>query len=193
MIIDRAVFHWINGWPDWLSPFLTDIITNGTHLWPVRIMILGFLIYCFTRKDLRWAAILALLAWPIANELCDIAKEGLQLYRPWVVLEHFNQRVGEGGKFGSASAHSANMACVAAAFWFFNRPIAITWTVVAFLTGISRIYVGAHFPSQVLFGWTIGCAVGVAGALIYRAIVAKWFTPSQAQEGDQSDQNSREL
>ena len=34
------------------------------------------------------------------------------------------------------------------------------WVLIALFTGLSRIYVGVHYPSQVMFGWL--CGIGMA-------------------------------
>jgi undecaprenyl-diphosphatase len=58
--------------------------------------------------------------------------------------------------YGTASAHAANMAAVAFVTTYFLGKWGYPWIVVAFLTGLSRIYMGLHYPSQVLLGWFCG-------------------------------------
>ncbi|RLD09481.1 MAG: hypothetical protein DRI56_04160 [Chloroflexota bacterium] len=66
--------------------------------------------------------------------------------------------ISTGSAFGFPSGHSQN----AAALWglaaaFIGRRWAwITAIGVAFLIGISRIYLGVHFPIDVLAGWALG-------------------------------------
>jgi undecaprenyl-diphosphatase len=48
------------------------------------------------------------------------------------------------------------MMAVAACFLYGFRPLGWVWLVVAVLTGLSRVYVGVHYPSQVLLGWLCG-------------------------------------
>ena len=59
--------------------------------------------------------------------------------------------------------------------WRWGAP----WIVVALLVGVSRVYVGVHFPSQVVFGWTLGIASGVVVERIARLISAKWAVRRQ--------------
>jgi undecaprenyl-diphosphatase len=51
------------------------------------------------------------------------------------------------------------MAAVAFVFVYHLGWWGSPWVVVALLTGISRIYHGAHYPYQVLLGWTCGLVV----------------------------------
>ena len=48
--------------------------------------------------------------------------------------------------------------------------------VLALLTGLSRIYVGAHYPSQVLLGW-------VCGALCALIAVYTWGAYARLRSG----------
>lgn len=71
--------------------------------------------------------------------------------------------------FSFPSGHAAgSLVCFGAlgyviiAFWpFLALPIILLVAVLSFLIGISRIYLGAHYPSDVLGGWIVG-AIGLA-------------------------------
>jgi len=164
--IDLAIFRAINGWPDSLEPLFVTL-SEGNKWLVVRLILLGFLIYCLWRKETRVAAIVAIIAWPIANEICDVLKNSLQMTRPSVDLLDANFRVNKLTSFGTASAHSANMMAVATAYLFYWRKAGYVWLVIAILTGISRIYVGVHYPYQVLWGWLVGAGTAFAVIAIW--------------------------
>ena len=64
----------------------------------------------------------------------------------------------------------------ATTFWtwisldFRNKALAIVGTLVASAVGISRIYLGVHFPAQVIGGWVIGFGVAGLSFLFVRRI-----------------------
>jgi undecaprenyl-diphosphatase len=166
--LDLAIFRAINGWPDWLEPVFL-FFSEGNKWWPVRILLVGVLVFLIWKKSTRTPAILAMVAWPIANAATDWLKFGLQGARPSAELVDAIVRVERLTSFGTASAHSANMMAVATAFMFYNRTAGMVWLVVALLTGLSRIYVGVHYPYQVLFGWFVGFFVAFVAVMTWRS------------------------
>lgn len=160
--IDLALFRAINGWPDGQAPFWR-FWSDATNLNWVRVLLLVLVIGMLCRGPRsRVAIVLAMLAWPIANELCDFWKDGLRDPRPFQVLPDVLMRAGRSDSFGTASAHSANMAAIAAVMFARMGRWGWIWLAVAFFTGLSRIYVGVHFPRQVVLGWGTGAVAGLA-------------------------------
>jgi undecaprenyl-diphosphatase len=174
--VDRALFRLVNGWPDLWAP-LFQTLSEGNKWWPVRIVLAFVLVYCLARRADRMAAATAMAAWPVANALTDVLKATFPSERPSAAVARLVEaglsvreaveqvggivlRVDALGSMGTASAHSANMAAVATAFALERRPSAWIWSLVALGTGLSRVYVGVHYPSQVLLGWLCGVFVG---------------------------------
>lgn len=169
--LDVTVFRAINGWPDAWSPFFV-FLSNATKttagLVLLAFIVIGSLTYAKTRKP----TVLALVSWPVANATTDVFKHVGRWHRPsWpeILANHpeFHVRVEPLTSFGTASAHSANMMAIAVCFLWLHRPLGWAWLAVAVLTGISRIYVGVHWPSQVLLGW-------LCGAFVATVVVKSW-------------------
>lgn len=177
---DESIFRWINAWPDWLEPIFL-FFSQGNKWWPVRIGLGLIAIYLLWNKRTRAITIVALLSWPIANEITDLLKNGVQMLRPCVELDQINLRVEKLTSFGTASAHAANMAALATAFSLEWRKRAWPWVAVAFFTGISRIYVGVHYPSQVLLGWLCGAAAAVLVWVVWKRFFDRAVDPSESQ------------
>jgi undecaprenyl-diphosphatase len=87
-------------------------------------------------------------------------KELIQRPRPYVDLDGVRQLVGSGG--GSfPSNHALNNAAAAAIIGSLYPRWAWLAAGVAFVIGFSRIYVGVHYPSDVVGGFAIGAIAGL--------------------------------
>lgn len=64
------------------------------------------------------------------------------------------------------SDHSAALAAVAVLLAFFERRLAALFGVWTVLVGIARVYVGEHYPGDILGGWAVGVACGLGVALL---------------------------
>lgn len=181
---DGALFQWINRWPDGLNPLFQFFSEGNKWLW-VRIVLVGILaaMAIWGKKGGRKAALLALLAAPIANEVTDVLKASFPEPRPCSFDETIC-RVKVLTSMGTASAHAANMAAVAAVMTWFTGRWGWIWIGIALLTGLSRIYVGVHFPQQVLFGWLVGI---LSAALVVS--VYEWIVRSRRPEPDEAEES----
>lgn len=172
---DRAVTLAVNGghspWLDWLMALLTEKRT-----WvPFYIALAGWLFYKF-----RLRAVLFLAAVGLAIALADQFSSAL--LKPWVarlrpchepsLAPLLHLPVGCGGQFGFVSSHAANTLGLVFLFWLqFGRahtvarwvwPLAFAWAVAV---SYSRIYLGAHYLTDVICGGAVGVA---ASWLVYR-------------------------
>lgn len=191
-----SIFWSINHWPQEWNSFL-KFFSVALSLPVVKIgfglMLIGMLA---RNPKTRKAVLLALISIGIANTITNVFKEGLPMNRPFqdkafekveeTLPPNANEavllRVGHSDSKGTASAHSANMAALAFAMCYFLRRWGTPWIAVALLTGISRIYTGAHYPYQVLLGW--GC--GLFSALV---VIKTWEAFVRMRNGVQSEEN----
>ena len=67
------------------------------------------------------------------------------------------------------AGHAATAFAGAVLLSFVAPRLAPLFCVLAALIGFSRVYVGVHYPTDVLAGAVLGAAVGAAAALAYRA------------------------
>ncbi|NJN69542.1 MAG: phosphatase PAP2 family protein [Nitrospira sp.] len=71
---------------------------------------------------------------------------------------------GCGGLFSFPSNHAANTAALAAFLQvLYPKSGWITWPIVA-LVGFSRVFIGAHYVTDVLGGWMLGGVIGGGAA-----------------------------
>ncbi len=153
--------------------------SEGIKTGPVRAVLAIFVLAMLAGPKTRWAIIQALIAWPIANGSTDVLKNVFKVERPCVELwPDVIMRVDRLTSFGTASAHSANMAAVATVLVWRLGWWGSPWALIALLTGLSRIYVGAHFPSQVFLGWACGFLMGTLVVKAWDSIVLRRTSPT---------------
>lgn len=178
---NRRIFLAINHWPDGLAPLMRFLSTATDNLW-FKILLLALVVAMIWRgKRSRTTAVQVLIAFPIANFITDQFKHFMPMNRPFVDISPAEMilrignfpMAGDHPSFGTASAHSANMAAVAFVFCYHLKGWGVPWVIIAVAVGLSRIYNGVHYPYQVLLGWTTG--------LVVAAIVTKTWERIQTR------------
>ncbi|GIV07106.1 MAG: hypothetical protein KatS3mg017_0308 [Fimbriimonadales bacterium] len=160
--LDVKLFYWIfEGWrSDWLTPMMI-LLSDTLKTTPGRIGALLVWVYLLWRGGKARA--FALWLFPvlaITNETCDFLKAWIGRERPCVALP-IDAITGDLTSGSFPSAHSANMGAVlgvATAVWGRKAFLYLFWLPV--LVGVSRIYIGVHYPSDVLAGWVLGFVYG---------------------------------
>lgn len=166
---DRAIFEWINNhchnsFFDWLMPHIRNSIT-----WvPFYIFLLAFVVVNFKKNSFWWilfAAGTVILSNFISS---DIIKENIHRLRP-CNDPYFKEKINfllayrpQSSSF--TSSHATNHFAMAAFFYFtLKKHIGnIAW--LFFFWGaiicIAQVYVGVHFPLDVIAGGLIGFVFG---------------------------------
>lgn len=202
LIWTASTFH-SQVWLNYIMKYITYLGEFGAV--PIACAVI-MLIFKKTRKGGFAAAFGLILNFLIVNALL---KTVIDRPRPWTeyaeftaFYEQFGVRIPTDSSF--PSGHTAACFCVAAACVCAFKAKGTPALAVAFLVGLSRIYLCLHYPTDVLAGALIGSACGVAGYFIAKALSKKfkWIdgegqkaaeTPSSdadAKETDTSDENS---
>jgi membrane-associated phospholipid phosphatase len=151
-----------NGFFDLLMPF----ITNHAGL---VFLVLVLWAAAKERKAIWQLLFVSLFAVALADGSGHILKDIIARQRPCTALSDIHLLVGCGKSYSLPSNHAANAFAFAMTFFLLRKNI-IGWfsLAAAALIGFSRIYVGVHYPFDVLAGAAVGSASAYAALLIYR-------------------------
>ncbi|MDQ0268420.1 undecaprenyl-diphosphatase [Cytobacillus purgationiresistens] len=110
------------------------------------------LIYWFTRKEKnRYMILTAGFAFILAEILGKLAGKLHFNYQPFVELSNVNLLIDKAANNSFPSDHTILFFSFCVAFWLFNKKN-FAWLILAILVGISRVWVGVHYPFDVLVG-----------------------------------------
>lgn len=150
-----------------LDPFMKFYTQLGNT--GMLFIVLGIVLLFF--KQTRKAGASALCAMLIGLVVVNFTiKPLVSRPRPWLVIENFINLVPEHDPNSFPSGHTnagfafAIAVCMSAP----KKWMKIAAVCAAAVMGLSRLYVGVHFPSDVLAGAVIGSLCGLAGAWVVK-------------------------
>lgn len=166
--LDTDLFIWLNGhFAPWLDPIMV-FATERNSWFPFYALLIGWLAFRY-RKQAIWIILTLVAAIIISDQTASALLKPLTLrLRPCHVpaLQKLIHPVVDcGGQYGFASSHAANTFALATGLWLLigKQYPQTKWLFLwAILVSYSRIYVGAHYPLDVL----AGAGVGVLAALL---------------------------
>ena len=154
-----------------LTPVMKVITTlgNAGMIW----ILLTILCLCISKTRKAGATMaLALLFSLIVNN--GILKNAIGRIRPYEVIDGLQCIVGKAVDYSFPSGHSgSSFAAAVVIAWLFPKKYGIPAILLAALIAISRLYVGIHYPTDVLFGVINGTLLG---------LLAIWWNPFHAEK-----------
>lgn len=172
---DKELFLFLNnlGTSSWDGFWL--FITNKFSAIPVYVLLAGLFYKAYGLKKFLLLILTVALLITLTDQLANFFKYGVQRLRPCYDEELSGLfrlvKSSCGGKFGYFSAHASNSFAVAFLFTYLLKEkykyigfFLMTW---ACLVAYSRVYIGVHFPLDIVTGTFIG--------LIFSWLFAKLF------------------
>lgn len=171
----------------WRNPFLDSVMPVLTSRWawiPLYALLLFFIWKRFGRQTIMIAVTIALMILA-SDQTANLLKNSICRPRPCYDNTLSGQVItpaGCGGNFGFVSGHAANSFALALFLWLLSghrngyAPVRWrTWWFMLFPWAIivcwSRIYMGVHFPFDLLGGCTLGAVYSVLFFFLYKKMV----------------------
>ena len=176
---DKEVFLYLNNLGD-TSFDQFWLLISSTWIWvPLYIIFFYFLYKNYKLRSLVFILIFIAIGVTVSDQLAGFFKYGVARLRPCHDPELINQMriVKCGGQFGFYSAHASNTFFLATYLsillknklnWF--PYVIFVWAVVV---SYSRIYLGVHFPIDILMGAFVGLLLGGLFATLARKVINK--------------------
>lgn len=170
---DEQIFYWINH--DWSNPVLDVVLPffRERKSWiPLYLFLIVFMAYRFRKKGaiFIFAALLTVGASDLlSSRIIKPSVERLRPCRQEQLDVELRARCGSG--FSFTSSHATNHFAIAS-FFILTMANHYRWTkhlwwLWALTISIGQIYVGVHFPFDILCGSMLGIAIGTLGARLY--------------------------
>jgi undecaprenyl-diphosphatase len=182
---DRALFLFLNvtlSTP--AGDLVWPLITDYDRILVVRAMLLSVWLVLLWKGGTRGrtAALMLIPLLVISDQLSStVIKELVGRARPChmvggvPVIREVHLLVTCGGGKSFPSSHAVNNFAVAAMFSAYYRRWTWAFFSCAALVGLSRIFVGVHYPLDVLGGAAIGVGVGLACVWTWRTVTVRWL------------------
>ena len=193
--IDQQWLLAINGWHSEWADILMWYISKSTTWLPLYALLVGLIVYRFgilspslCREGRRGSSLLRVLiilaGFAVAVGLSDFISSGI--IKPWVCRlrpTHEPALAGmlhlvngyTGGLYGFVSSHAANtMACALLfALLYRNKYATVGLMLWVALNCYSRMYLGVHYPADIIGGLAIGALMATLTYGMVRRLVER--------------------
>jgi len=177
--IDTKLFIFLNSLH---APFMDEIMWtfSDKEVWyPFYLILIGLLIYIYRKKSIWMILGLAILITLADQISTEIFKEGIKRLRPShnpALKEVIHLVHGKtGGKYGFVSSHAANTFAGATFIAMLVDLKSLHWFMFiwAAVVSYSRIYLGVHYPGDIIGGALLGILLGMGIVYLLKKFVIK--------------------
>ncbi len=178
---DQALFklingHWTNAYFDVFMPWMR----TSEHWFPFYLVLVGYVFYRWGWKAWKWLVAVAITISLTDQVSSFIFKPFIHRLRPCAdpaMLTQVKLLIPVcPSSFSFTSSHAANHFSLAIFVFMTLQPLFKKYTYLFFVwAGIisyAQIYVGVHYPLDILAGTLVGLIMGYAGASVY----SKWMS-----------------
>lgn len=147
--------------PPWVDRMLRLVTHAGGVTWT---LVLPALLLVFAGS--RHFALQILVANISSHLVVQALKRTIARPRPSNAIPCFDAMVHLPDQFSFPSGHACAATAVALSFLLTAHPAGLPLTLIAGLVGVSRVYLGVHYPSDVIVGHLLGAAGAISANLL---------------------------
>jgi undecaprenyl-diphosphatase len=134
------------------------------------LLIVCILLFAFSKKGQnRIMVICSLFTIMFAELLAKLAGALHSNQQPFAELGEVNKLIEKAVDNSFPSDHSILVFSVCVTFWLFKKGWSFLWVLLAALVGVSRIWVGVHYPGDVI----VGALLSILSAIFVYKVVPK--------------------
>lgn len=180
--IDESLFLFLNAQHNSFFDPLMWLFSEKFYWVPLYAWFLWLLYKRYPKH--YWTVLVAIILMIVASDqLCNLAKDNVMRLRPsqephLYSLVHILNNY-RGGMYGFYSSHASNAFAVTIFMISIvakeKKYIIVVSLTYAILTAYSRIYLGVHYPGDVLTGAIIGSLLGTGFAFTHNRLRAKYL------------------
>lgn len=173
--LDTSLFYILNSKAsnavfDLLMPILTNL-----DYWRIPLAILVILLAIFGKKRGRIAVLLLVIGITLSDQICNsLIKPLVGRMRPCNVLAHVHLLINCTKSFSFPSSHATNMFTGTILLSFVYPKLRIVLLTIASLVAYSRVYVGVHYPFDMLGGVILGILCALLVMVLYKLLLRKY-------------------
>ncbi len=163
---DKALFNLANArlttsFLDFFMPF----ITQKSNF--VEVIVVGWLlIFVLGRGKEKQTFLIVVLVIICGDLISSTFKDLFQRVRPCTALDSVRLLTGCGGSYSFPSNHATNISAAMVYLSYHYSRFMPLFLLVAALVAYSRVYVGVHYPLDILAGAALGTLVSLAFILM---------------------------
>jgi undecaprenyl-diphosphatase len=185
--IDKALFLFLN--KSFTNPVFDSampFITEVDH-WKILFVLIWLSLIIFGGRKGRIVALLVIIIVTVSDQISSsVIKPWIgrsrPCFSPWFVLEGARLLIQQTNSYSFPSSHAANMTAMAILFSVKYSRFKWLFIFIAIVVSYSRVYVGVHYPLDLLGGAIVGFLSAFLILILEKRIVSFWYKRKAAHK-----------